>query len=597
MAEPVDIDLSSQSEPQISLPRAGAARSRATKRASLACVPCRSKHVKCDGGLPACLRCRLEEKSCYYAPSRRGIRDPSKRNMMRDEPYPVDREQSSDNTPSPNFANFEIPVQVTKALPGGWSVIKDPVAGSSSPTTYLFDLYYTYFQDTHSWLPPKKTLIRLLQDRPGELAFMATMIAYIGSVYTNAINSEPLRNKAYSMATGTLNTTVWNVQALLCMSITAFGEGSVDLCGEWFRKAVEMALDLGLQNKGFADSEENLILAESYRRTYWGLYLHGSLRTVREHHGHFQLYSTPATTELPCEEWEYQTGDIPTPISFEEYDRIGASKDYSSWAYLSALIRIAGESVVPLLNVGPDALPEAVDRADHRIVSWLLQLPKWKQELVDPHGAVDMILFHAELLTGKLRIRIQLHLNGAGVHFRAPNLLTDGPIFRESSLVPQKLQNSPHPWLYGSTAFQASLSLVGLFKFHLPPEKFSPSCIFGIERAVLPMLDAYLFGNIKTLVLKDKIVLLANVLCKAGIFWPMSKMVSDDIFRVLETAEAHDGVGCGEQQGVEQLMDEFLPPGMEQEDIYNFVQPMTTGEMNSWTGQMIGMARSEEYLV
>lgn len=70
-------------------------------------------------------------------------------------------------------------------------------------------------------------------------------------------------------------------------------------------------------------------------------------------------------------------------------------KDHSSWAYLVGLTRICGESVVPLLNVGPIALPEAVDDADHRVVSWLMQLPQWKKELVDPDGAVDMILYHA----------------------------------------------------------------------------------------------------------------------------------------------------------------------------------------------------------
>ena len=197
----------------------------------------------------------------------------------------------------------------------------------------------------------------------------------------------------------------------------------------------------------------------------------------------------------------------------------------------------------------------------------------------------------------RLRIRIQLHLHGAGVQFRAPDLLTEGSIFGPSVFLPPNLRTSSHPWLYGSTAFQASLSLVGLFKFHLPPEKFSPSCIFGIERAVLPMLDAYIYGNINTPVLKDKIVLLANVLGKAGVFWPLSKKVSDDIFRVLGSAEMKDGRSHGEQQGLKQVIDEFAPPSMEQDDMYQFVQPMITGEMNAWSAQMIGMVKSEGHLI
>lgn len=42
-----------------------------------------------------------------------------------------------------------------------------------------------------------------------------------------------------------------------------------------------------------------------------------------------------------------------------------------------------------------ELLANTVDRADSRIVSWLIRLPKWKQQLVDGGGAVDMILFHA----------------------------------------------------------------------------------------------------------------------------------------------------------------------------------------------------------
>lgn len=308
MADLIALDSSSRSGPKASQPRAGAARSRATKRASLACVQCRSKHVKCDGGLPGCLRCQLEEKCCYYAPSRRGIRDPMKRNMMRDESSAADTEQSSGSTPSPNFMDTTTPTHHEKPLRDGWYVVKDRRVKSSTPKTYFLDLYYTYFHDTHSWLPPKKTLLRLLEEQPQEFDFMIHMIDYVGSVYTNLIDSAPLRKKAHGMAIGSLATTVWNIQALLCISISAFGESNIELCGFTFTTAVEMALELGLQHKSFADAEKDPILAESYRRTYWALYVHGSLRTVREHRGHFQLYSTPATTELPCEEWEYQSG-------------------------------------------------------------------------------------------------------------------------------------------------------------------------------------------------------------------------------------------------------------------------------------------------
>lgn len=153
-----------------------------------------------------------------------------------------------------------------------------------------------------------------------------------------------------------------------------------------------------------------------------------------------------------------------------------------------------------------------------------------------------------------LRIRIQLHLHGAGVDFRVQNLITDGSIFTPLSVLPPKACVAQLPWLYGPTAFHASLSLVGLFLFELPPEKFSPSCIFGIERAVLPMLDAYLYGGIRTPVLRDKIMLLANVLGKAGEFWPLSKAVSENVVASLAASEDKVGRGYDEQEIWEQVI-------------------------------------------
>lgn len=284
-------------------PLAGPVRSRATKRASLACVQCRSRHIKCSGELPACKNCRIEEKTCYYAESRRG-----KRIMRNDGASPVESEPTSNSTPSPNIPSFDLAAQIANPLVKGWTVMEDPKTTSSSTEADLIHLYYTHFHKTHSWLPPKQTLVRLAHERKHEFYLMMSMIAYIGAVYSKTVNSKPLREKAHKMALGSLQATIWNIQSLLCISIAAFGEGEVEFCGNMFGKAVEMALFLGLQHKGFADAEKDPILAESYRRTYWALYVHGSLRTVREHHGHFQLFSTPATTEFPCEEWEYQSG-------------------------------------------------------------------------------------------------------------------------------------------------------------------------------------------------------------------------------------------------------------------------------------------------
>ncbi|KAF5006489.1 hypothetical protein FDECE_7138 [Fusarium decemcellulare] len=373
MADPSRDEVPTQSELELVQTRAGAPRSRARCRASLACIPCRSKHVKCDGVLPSCTRCKLEEKACTWVKSRRGIRDPKKRDMMKNEPLTPDQDPETESTPSPNFSGFGILINVTKPLPPCYV---DPETQNSRPHQYLFDLYYDNFHATHSWLPPKKSLSRLIEKIPGELNFLVTMILYVGSMYTDRVESTSLRADAYEMASGFLTPSVWSVQALLCMCVAAFGEQQDLCCSRWFDKTREMALSLGLHHKSFADEQEDPVLAESCRRAYWALYAH-------------------ATTGLPCEEWEYETGNIPTPVTQAEYYRNGASQEYSSWAYLVDLTRICGRYILPLLNVWEQASPDAIEDANLLVESWILQLPVRKREFVDDNGAVDLILYHA----------------------------------------------------------------------------------------------------------------------------------------------------------------------------------------------------------
>ncbi|KAI9171650.1 hypothetical protein HJFPF1_01136 [Paramyrothecium foliicola] len=587
--------------------RAGSSKSRATVRASLACVPCRTKHLKCDGGLPACVRCRLEDRPCHYAKSRRGIRDPKKRDMMRDEEDVSSSPSATTvselqrvSTPSPEFQDFGIQIQVTKPLPGGWCIKKDPQRSAASSSTFLLDLYYAYFHDSHPWLLPKIQMVRKLQTHPADLCFVANTIAYVGSMYTTAIDTSPLRDRAIAMACGALPSTVWTVQSLIIMAVASLGEGKDDVTRGWLERAAGIALELGLQHKSFADTEPDPVVAESYRRTYWGLYIHGCLGKVRDDASHFPLYTIPTTADLPCEEWEYQSGEIPPPISLEEYrHRVTAGSSCSSWAYAVELVRMCEESVQTLLHVSSGLLSGAVDQADRRIVAWLMQLPEWKKELVDPDGAVDMVLFHAVsqntlpaavnleycsymkqiALAHWIRIRLQVLLRGVGLEVPLSSLPTMGPIF--------STQNAPtsafHPassWAPGSVAVQASLSLVGLFKFALPPSKLSPTCIYGLAHVAMPLLDACLFGGANSPMLREQILLLANVMAKSGEYWPVTKHISDEIISVLSVASSPR-----EHSAWDAMIDEIVPRDMDQQDIFIFPPPKTAVELSAWVEQ------------
>lgn len=113
------------------------------------------------------------------------------------------------------------------------------------------------------------------------------------------------------------------------------------------------------------------------------------------------------------------------------------------------------------------------------------------------------------------------------------------------------------------------MALASLFNVQLPQERLSPSCILGIERAVLPMLDSYLYGGNRVSQLRDKINLLVQVLGKAGQFWSLSKAVSEDIESALKVSDAQ--FGKDGEDGCEWEQETFKEE--EQTDLFDWLEP------------------------
>ncbi|KAH8432670.1 Zn(II)2Cys6 transcription factor domain-containing protein [Aspergillus melleus] len=67
-------------------------RSSPRQPSSLACLPCRRRHLKCDSIMPVCGRCQTSDLECRYVRSRRGMRS------------------KPDNPPSPLFNHHDVPL-------------------------------------------------------------------------------------------------------------------------------------------------------------------------------------------------------------------------------------------------------------------------------------------------------------------------------------------------------------------------------------------------------------------------------------------------------------------------------------------------------
>ena len=212
--------------------------------------------------------------------------------------------------PTSQMSNFHVPIRFLNDLPAGWSLSRKQLADTSSvsATITLLDTYYTNFYDSHPFTLPKHYMIAHISTAPNDVQFLISVFCYIGSLFEAGISSDELRDSAFNQACGPLPPTVYNVQGLLILALAAGGEGRKDLYNAWHDRAVQTALDLGMQHRSFADAEPDPVVGESHRRTYWALYLYDCWRAVSRQLPSFRLYNVPVTADIPCEEWEYQSG-------------------------------------------------------------------------------------------------------------------------------------------------------------------------------------------------------------------------------------------------------------------------------------------------
>ncbi|KAI0882136.1 uncharacterized protein GGS22DRAFT_170304 [Annulohypoxylon maeteangense] len=516
---------SAASSPDGSEPKA-ANRSKANIRVSLACVQCRSKHVKCDATLPACNRCQQEDKPCFYAKSRRGIRDPKKRSLISDKPPAT----SAGSFLPTNFSSGSPSVQSLSLhdLPTGWSVNSAPSAASSSKNEkdLLIDLFYNHFHPSHPCLPPKRFFGNHVEADPDSYHFLLSVINFCGSLYSDSIPSDDLREAAFSAACASLPFTVQSVQGLLILSIAAFGEMKFEHHTGWANRAATIAVELGMNQKTFADRTTDSVLAESYRRTWWCLTFQDSTRHLGDVGSTLSITDVDSDVDLPCEEWEYDSGIIPQPISQSQYEtqvNLGQS-DFSSMAYLIDICKIQTDLVLPYHEAPENKKAEIFERADSRICDWLRRVPKWKMNLVDPDGVVDVVLYHGISIAHVNRLRLRQSAPRSGLNIREyfPLGPAKGPD-RKGQMVKGFGWNS-HP-----IDIQAANGYCDLFRHPFPTKTLRAVFAAGTLRVILAYLDACVFLGLDSPIFRERINRLTQILTVHGETWPLSRKIAEDV--------------------------------------------------------------------
>lgn len=271
-------------------------------RASLACWPCRTQHLKCDAALPICARCQTLVKACSYPESRRSGR--YKAAQSRRKQPTISCLASQALTPSDTRASvleedhssIFTPTQVPLA-----SVIE--VENSMGADNTLLDLYYEYFHRSHPFVLPRHNLQAKLASGCSSLRALLAVMQYIGSSYgeSSSQRENMLDEQLVDVVDGFV------VQTTLLMALTK------SMCAEraaseaLLAKAIEQARLIGMNTKAFADvaAESDPVLAESWRRTWWMLYLSDQNFSVIRYDFITSIYDTDHDVDLPCDDLNY----------------------------------------------------------------------------------------------------------------------------------------------------------------------------------------------------------------------------------------------------------------------------------------------------
>ncbi|OTA07350.1 Zn2Cys6 transcriptional regulator [Trichoderma parareesei] len=374
-------------------------------RVAIACNQCRNQHLRCDAIVPTCSRCRNLRKTCVYTDLRRSRRrrnsvekpTPSGHrrdiiNASRDSPALILQSPAFDAAPSP-VTPF---VACTHALPP--AVLVDSHLLTSRPV----DAFYKFFFPGHPFVLPREHLMSQSERTAGVSYGLALIIAFIGSKYMHDSLSGEYRQGAERALSEQLVPNGFNVQALMLLALALEWSGESERAAAILEQAKTLGLEAGMQSRNFAADHGcgDKVLEESWRRTWWELYVTDALFAGIRHLPTFTLWQVDADVDIPCEEEQYIEGVIPLPRTLAEYDDRGFDEDdvgFSSYAYLIDTARILGTTLAAG-DIANKSAYSLVKSAEANLMSWELHLPRSKRDPVRSDGTIDEILFKAHMV-------------------------------------------------------------------------------------------------------------------------------------------------------------------------------------------------------
>ena len=321
---------------------AGALKGRQT-RVSLACIICRTKHIRCDARQPTCSRCLEDGRVCEYAKSRRGGLDraalaarrtrivakssPTVTSEHAVSPCQTATAITKNNDGMPSQAHPESLSGTARSYDGQgtWSQSLSPPQFTNVASDPFIDVYYESFHRFHPCVLPRKDLERVYNGPENQAVMRPLILAirFLGSLYAQSEYSSQLKEEVRKELDQVPQPPPdpFMVQFYLLVSVALFWCGEEAKGRQTMDSAIQTALDLDMCHQRFAteNGKGDPVLEESWRRTWWQIYIVDGFFAATTGELTFKTCHVDASADLPCEEEDYEAGVrffgyIPDPI-------------------------------------------------------------------------------------------------------------------------------------------------------------------------------------------------------------------------------------------------------------------------------------------
>ncbi|KAL2871658.1 uncharacterized protein BJX67DRAFT_377406 [Aspergillus lucknowensis] len=539
---------------------------RPNKRVSNACIPCRSRHQRCDSATPSCSRCQQEGSRCVYVKSRRG----GVRRRNQSQPFtacvptqlhwpgPGPAQQI---TPRPSISPQSSLAHGPSGTENGYnpSTLFEENATDAAENE-LLSLYYSYFHAAHPCVLPQWSLRIRAALQPASIEVLMTILQYIGSLYSPAVESAALESKVLD-ALNTLrgsgrDPSPFEIQALLLYSVAVYWcdeiQRSLDLLDEAICGAVRIGMNTSVFDERYGEGDA--VLEESWRRTWWVGYLCAS---------HAAGSTRTFPSKMRGDSRLRAAANIPPAPSVDEYEMRefqSGSVCFSSFAELIGIARSLNFVLSEHWRTGVEAASRVCANADTAILAWLLLLPTQKQNLVHENGNVDQLLFRAHMLIYTYIVDLHrehsdlLHTSIESISRRSPR---PPPLSLSLSRDLTWSPLNPRTNIHTTKVLTAIDKMNGLLTLPTHLSLHTPFIICMISNTAIAHLSAYkwVYEGPRLSIERERIRLVVAVLKTLSEFWPLGKRTYCEIVTIardiLRDSPPGTGVGVGVGAGVE----------------------------------------------